>query len=314
MQAVLEALGKKAGPDDDRTEAQRYHDAMQQACELLLRAKLVPGRAGAGTRADVVVALSQLRSMPGAPEMEQAYLAALAGGHGYLSGTGAQVAVCDAITGPVVTGHPDLGVVDKMIGIVLAYLDTTRDSGTDWDSGSHETATARSRALSPEAWQALRYAIARLAIDLASGPGGIASILRRGLLDEPFNSKSVILDVGASGSIPPHIRRAVQLRARGCCEWPGCTRRAVYCDVHHLRHQQDGGETSLQNCVLACQFHHDTCIHRRGWRLVLHPDATTTAYGPNGQVIHSHGPPGTQAQGGHPQGGQGPPGAGPPDD
>ncbi|HEX3956063.1 MAG TPA: HNH endonuclease signature motif containing protein, partial [Trebonia sp.] len=146
------------------------------------------------------------------------------------------------------------------------------------------------------------------AIDLASGPGGIASVLRRGLLDEPFNSKSVILDVGASTSIPPHIRRAVQLRAKGCCEWPGCTKRAVHCDLHHLRHQQHGGETSVGNCVVLCQFHHDTCIHRRGWRLVLHPDATTTAYGPQGQVIHSHGPPGSQ-----PPGNQGPPGAEPPD-
>ena len=33
------------------------------------------------------------------------------------------------------------------------------------------------------------------------------------------------------------------------------------------------------------------CIHRRGWRLVLHPDGTTTAYGPDGQVLHSHSPP-----------------------
>ena len=31
--------------------------------------------------------------------------------------------------------------------------------------------------------------------------------------------------------------------------------------------------------------------HRRGWRLVLHPDGTTTAYGPDGQVLHSHSPP-----------------------
>ena len=35
----------------------------------------------------------------------------------------------------------------------------------------------------------------------------------------------------------------------------------------------------------------ETCIHRRGWRLVLHPDGTTTAYGPDGQVLHSHSPP-----------------------
>jgi hypothetical protein len=42
---------------------------------------------------------------------------------------------------------------------------------------------------------------------------------------------------------------------------------------------------------MLCQFHHDICIHRWGWRLVLHPDGTTTAYGPKGQVLHSHGPP-----------------------
>jgi Domain of unknown function (DUF222) len=339
VQAVLEALGKKAGPDDDRTEAQRYHDALLEACELLLAARLVPDRAGAPTRADVIIALAQLRSLPGAPEMEHAYLAALAGEHAHLSGAGARAAACDAITSPVVTGHPDLSVVDKMIAIVLAYLDTTGSepaghSGTGYsgtgDSGTagghgHQAAdddaaipagaaaTARSKALSPEAWQALRYAIARLAIDLASGPAGIASILRRGLLDEPFNSKSLVLDIGASATIPPHIRRAVQLRAKGCCEWPGCTKRAVYCDIHHLHHQQHGGQTSLSNCVLLCQFHHDTCIHRRNWRLVLHPDATTTAYGPQGQVIHSHGPPGNQPQVNRPSGNQGPPGAGPPD-
>ena len=127
VQAVLEALGKKAGPEDDRTEAQRFHDALQQACELLLQARLVPDRAGASTRADVVVALSQLRSMPGAAEVERAYLAALAGEHACLSGTDAQAAACDAVTVPVVTGHPDLAVVDKMIGIVLAYLDATED-------------------------------------------------------------------------------------------------------------------------------------------------------------------------------------------
>ena len=38
VQAVLEALGKKRGPEDDRTVAQRYHDALQEGCELLPRA------------------------------------------------------------------------------------------------------------------------------------------------------------------------------------------------------------------------------------------------------------------------------------
>ncbi len=346
LQAVLEALGKKAGPEDLRTEAQRRHDALQEASELLIRAGMVPGRAGADTRVDVIVALSQLREMPGATAFEDAWLAALAGQHGYLAGMDAEVAACDALVSPVVIGHPDLAIVDQMIETLLAFLEapsglettgtarrgsgggasgpdcgqpgscgsTRPDSGTGPDSGTScqpvgstddgstddgsvgdgtlgRVGRTHSKALSPQSWQALRYAIARLAIDLVSGPDGIASVLRQGLLEQPYNSKSAILDVGYSTSVPPAIRRAVQLRAQGHCEWPGCQRRAAHCDVHHVVHQSHGGETSIRNCVLLCQFHHDICIHRRGWRLILHPDATTTAYGPSGQVIQSHGPP-----------------------
>jgi hypothetical protein len=36
--AVPEALGKKRGPEDDRTAAQRFHDALQEGCELLMAA------------------------------------------------------------------------------------------------------------------------------------------------------------------------------------------------------------------------------------------------------------------------------------
>ena len=41
VRAVLEALGKKTGPEDDRTEGQRFHDALQLACALLPRVCLV---------------------------------------------------------------------------------------------------------------------------------------------------------------------------------------------------------------------------------------------------------------------------------
>jgi hypothetical protein len=312
LQAVLESLGKKAGPEDERTEAQRYHDALQLACELLLRARLVPDRAGADTRVDAVIDLARLLGLPGASELAEAWLAALAGEHGYLDGIDAEVAACDALITPVVTGHPDLAIVDQMIDIIAGFLHGTRDD--DASSGASDRARALSpEALSPQARRALRHAIARLAVDLVAGPDRLASILRRELLDAPYNSKSVVLDIGYSASIPGYIRRAVQLRA-GHCEWPGCGKPPAYCDIHHLRHQADGGETSIRNCVLLCQYHHDICIHRWGWRLVLHPDGTTTAYGPRSQVLHSHGPPG----GGGPTGGEdppdrsGPPGGGPP--
>ena len=68
VRAVLESLGKKAGPEDDRTEPQRFHDALQLACTLLLRARLVPARAGADTQAVIHIPLSQLRQLPGAQE------------------------------------------------------------------------------------------------------------------------------------------------------------------------------------------------------------------------------------------------------
>ena len=189
-----------------------------------------------------------------------------------------------------------------MIDIVLGFLDATDGTegefpdpagqdGNDQAAGrARGSAAERARLLSPEAWQALRYAMARLAIQLVSGPDRLAAALRQGLLEAPYNTRSVPLDIGYSASIPGAIRRAVQLRARHC-EWPGCDKPPAWCDIHHLRHQADGGETSLSNCVLLCQFHHDVCIHRWGWRLVLHPDGTTTAYGPRGQVLHSHGPP-----------------------
>ena len=37
VRAVLEALGKNAGPADDRTQGQRFHDALQLACASLPR-------------------------------------------------------------------------------------------------------------------------------------------------------------------------------------------------------------------------------------------------------------------------------------
>lgn len=36
---------------------------------------------------------------------------------------------------------------------------------------------------------------------------------------------------------------------------------------------------------------HDLCVHRRGWRIVLHADGTMSVYGPRGQTLHSHAPP-----------------------
>jgi hypothetical protein len=41
---------------------------------------------------------------------------------------------------------------------------------------------------------------------LVSGPVGVAAILRRGLLDKPYSTPSLPLDIGYSDAIPWYIR------------------------------------------------------------------------------------------------------------
>jgi Domain of unknown function (DUF222) len=269
--AVFDALGKKRGAEDHRTRNQRFHDALQEACQLLIGARMVPDRAGADTQVIVHIPLGQLRDLPGAPEIEEAFLRAKLGEPGYLAGKDAEVAACDAMTVPVVTGHADMTVIDTIIELSLA---------------------TGGRQMSLQARQAHRNAIARLAIDFVSGPGGLASALRTGLLEPPYNTPSLPLDIGCSDSIPAHIRRGVALRDKHCA-WPGgCDTPAAACDVHHLKHKKDGGPTSVHDCALFCKFHHLIDIHRWGWQVILHPDGTFEAISPDGkQTLRKHPPP-----------------------
>ena len=91
-----------------------------------------------------------------------------------------------------------------------------------------------------------------------------------------------VLDVGRrTRTVPSAMRRALQSRDRGQCQFPGCDSR--HCDAHHVEHWADGGETRLQNLVLACRFHH-RALHEGGFRVVpgdaegqfrfLRPDGT----------------------------------------
>ncbi|MGF1616229.1 MAG: DUF222 domain-containing protein [Acidimicrobiia bacterium] len=76
-----------------------------------------------------------------------------------------------------------------------------------------------------------------------------------------FGSDSEIIDLGRKTRvITPAQRRAVIARDRHCT-WSGCRRPAAWCDIHHIIHWADGGQTILGNLTLLCRYHH-TLTHQ----------------------------------------------------
>ena len=63
VQAVLDALGKKRGPEDDRTGPQRDHDALEEACRCLVAGGL-PDRAGQPTQIQLTMTWSSWPACP----------------------------------------------------------------------------------------------------------------------------------------------------------------------------------------------------------------------------------------------------------
>jgi hypothetical protein len=73
-----------------------------------------------------------------------------------------------------------------------------------------------------------------------------------------------VLDVARkTRTIPPAVRRALEVRDRGC-RFPGCGLR--FTDAHHIKHWADGGETGLNNLLLLCRHHH-RLLHEEGWKI-----------------------------------------------
>jgi hypothetical protein len=77
-----------------------------------------------------------------------------------------------------------------------------------------------------------------------------------------FGPNSEVLDVGRKTRVwSAAQRRAITARDRHCTA-PGCRRPSRWCDIHHIDHWADLGETNVENGRLLCRFHH-TLEHRR---------------------------------------------------
>lgn len=280
LSAVLDALGKPAGPEDDRSRQQRQHDALEEACRRLIGAGCLPDRAGQPTQVQLHVTLDQLLDLANGPTggaagepadprdgnaAGVAETAAGAGEPGWLQDPAAALAYsCDAQVTPMVVGHADPEALSRLAASVPPGTNSAR---------CHDT-------------------LLRFATEVLSGPAGLAAQLRDQVLGRRFPAVSLPLDVGtATDQIPPHLRRAVIARDRHCA-FAGCTQPPAACQVHHIIPRSEGGPTALPNLLVLCSFHHLVAIHRWGWRITLHGDGTTTAVSPDGcRVLHSHSPP-----------------------
>ena len=307
--AVLDALAAPAGAEDTRSRAQRYHDALHEAMQRLVTAGLLPERAGQPVKVWAHISLADLMALDGSSALLQEWTAGVrarwaghraeasaGGGDGgaWLDGDAAAAMACDAAMAPIVTGEVNPGALEDLVRLCVE-LERLRhhprggqdDTGTGGDGGQDAAASDTTRA-----WDALERAIIGKAVDLMSGPGGLASFLRRRQLGARLGGPSLPLDIGYSETIPAGIRNAVILRDKHC-QWAGrCNQPAAACEVHHVKHKANGGQTSVRDCVLLCWFHHQVVIHRWGWTLVLNPDGTTTAWNPDKtKVLHSHSPP-----------------------
>ena len=232
--AVLDALAAPAGKEDDRSKGQRYHDALQEAMRSLTASGLLPERAGQPVKTWVHITLADLLRLQGSSALQEEWTEQVrarwaarraqasetgANDGAWLDGDAAAAITCDAAMAAIVTGDVNVDALQDLVRLCVD-LDARRRDGTR-----------------DAAWAAIEQQVIGKAVDLLSGPGGLASFLRRGKLGVRLGGPSLPLDIGYAETIPADIRRAVMLRDRHCA-WPGgCDQPAGACDVHHLQPQ-----------------------------------------------------------------------------
>ena len=304
---VLDALSAPRGAEDDRSHAHRYHDALAEAMHRLVSAGLLPERAGQPAKVLAHISLADLMVLDADSKLQDEWTegvrarwaghraaASVAGGDGaaWLDGDAAEGFACDASITPVVTGEVNYAVLEDLVRLCvrLARHGTPAPAPAPGDAPA-PAGPGQSAPAGPSR-EDLERAIIGKAVALVSGPGGLASFLRREQLGARLSGPSLPLDIGYSDDIPAAIRNAVKARDQHCQWAGGCHQPAAACEVHHLKHKSRGGVTSLDNCILLCFHHHHVVIHRMGWTLIRHPDGTTTAWNrDHSKVLRSHSPP-----------------------
>ncbi|MGD0063665.1 MAG: DUF222 domain-containing protein [Streptosporangiaceae bacterium] len=251
VNTVLDALSAPRGAEDTRTHEQRYHDGLAEAMRRLVAAGLLPDRAGQPVKVIAHISLADLMVLDGDSALQERWTervraqwaahraaASVAGSDGaaWLDGDAAEGFACDASITPVVFGNVNPAVLDDLVRLCVQLARFghgasafTESAGTPAQTTPDQT-TPDQTTLDPAAPEASspallsRESLERLiigkAVALVSGPGGLASFLRREQLGARLAGPSLPLDVGYSDSVPAGIRNAVKVRDMHC-QWAG---------------------------------------------------------------------------------------------
>ncbi len=224
--SALDALSAPAGGGDLRTGPQRCHDALEEATRRLLASGLLPKRAGQPIKALAHIHFTELLAMDQDSVLQDTWIAGYRArwaayraaasvgptdGGAWLTGDAARAVACDAMIVPVVTGDIDPATIEDLIGLCVRYDQARRHGRPAPDAppdspppaspppghpaagtGPGTTASAGTA----ETLGELEQQILARVIQIISGPGGLASFLRRNLLGKPLAGPSLPLDVG----------------------------------------------------------------------------------------------------------------------
>ena len=79
------------------------------------------------------------------------------------------------------------------------------------------------------------------------------------------------------------LERAVRVRDKGVCQFPGCESRG-FLHLHHVTHWADGGPTDLDNLALLCSYHH-RAVHEGGFSVGRETDGALGFRSPAGFLL-----------------------------